>query len=162
MFRRFSFDKMFEGNKLVLICILITIHVVISTIVHALAGSYFTLSLSGLFWVIIYSTAPILPIAICQHLMKLNKISEKRYEFLTSIPPHFIFSCGLLVFYVFLMGLWQSTLFPVSVYLITITNYVVGYILVISGAAMIDAIQTAAVNRDLKKIRESQAHKKDN
>jgi len=159
MIKRYSFEKLFEGNKLVLFCIIYTISIVIATISSHVANAPFYLTLDGMVASFLYLSAPILPLSLCQHLFQLKYIDEKSYHFWVGIPVHFVVSSVLLMFIVFMLGILRQANFGIAAYLSILGNYAITYIIIMAGGIVIDLIQTANVNNNLKKIRRSEMGK---
>ena len=154
MRRRYSFENLFEGNKVVLMCILFTTNIIIETISNTIGGRATYLSVGSLVWLIVYVSAPILPIAIFQRLRNSNFIDDKNYLFWGAIPLHYIVSCGLTLLFTFVRSFFESL--PQSIYLVVFINYTIIYVIILISAVIIDITQTATANSNLRKIQEHQ------
>jgi hypothetical protein len=143
---------MFEGNLLVLYCVIFTVSLIVMTIASTIWGGRIYLSIEFLLWNFVFISAPLLPLGVFKHLWKSNRIHERDYIFWVSVPLHYLISCGLTALFVFIQGLFM----PLSqgVYFIALVNYTIMYAIILIGAAAIDLLQTSAANRNLKKIQE--------
>jgi len=152
MRKRYSFDRLFEGNMLVLFCVIFTVNVVIRIILAGLQGTAITLGVQSLIWSTVYISAPLLPLAIIQHLLRSGYMEERDYLLWISAPVHYLISAGLTVFYVFIQGLFMPL--PERMFIFALVNYTIMYIIIVTGAIIIDLLQTARVNKNLRKIQE--------
>jgi len=150
MRKRYSFESLFEGNKVVLMCVLFTVLIIIEAISNAITGNTSYLSIAMLTWGIISLLAPVLPIVLFQHLWKSDVISDKDYLLWCGIPIHYLISSGLTLFFMFLRGFFEPL--PQGVYLSTFLQYTVAYTIILVGAAVVDLMQTSAANKNLRKI----------
>ncbi|MCL2843454.1 MAG: hypothetical protein FWE28_08355 [Oscillospiraceae bacterium] len=150
MRKRYSFENLFEGNKVVLMCILFTVHIILETIFSTIAGRTTYLSMGMLIWSLVALVAPILPIALFQYLWKSDFISDKDYLFWGAIPSHYIISCGLTLLFTFIRSFFE--LLPQNFYLVAFINYTAIYLIILIGAVVVDLTQTANANDNLRKI----------
>jgi len=150
MRKRHSFDRLFEGNMLVLFCVIFTVIIIVEVILATIRGSTVHLSVQSLIWHVIFISAPLLPLAIFQYLWRSNYIGERDYLFWVSIPLHYLISCGITLLYLFI----RSFFVPLTqrIYLVVLINYSIMYIIILAGAVIIDLLQTAKANRNLRKI----------
>ncbi|MCL2285711.1 MAG: hypothetical protein FWC32_05025 [Firmicutes bacterium] len=153
MSKRYAFDRLFEGNKLVLMCVLFTVSIISAAISSTITGVQIYLSLRFVIVNLVFLSAPVIPLAAAQHLLNKKRISENSYYFWVGIPIHYFVSCGLLTFYLSLFHLFQPG--TIRAYVNTVINFSVGYAAIGLGAAAIDLIQTASANKHLRKIREN-------
>lgn len=153
MSRRYAFDRLFEGNKLVLMCVFFTISIISATITSAITGEQIYLNLRSVITNIVYLSVPVIPLAVAQHLLNKKRISEEKYCFWVGIPMHYFVSCGILVVFLSIHHMFRPVSF--RAYVESIIGYTFAYVVIILGAAVIDLIQTASANRQLKKIREN-------
>jgi len=156
MRKRYSFEGLFEDNKIVLMCVLFTVNIIIETISNTIGGRATYLSVEFLLWSILNLSAPIMPIWIFQFLWKSNVIKDKDYLFWASIPLHYLISIGLILLYTFLRSFFESWTHEISVYLMTFINFTMVYVIIILGAIMIDLFQTSTANKNLRMIQDSQ------
>ena len=152
--KRHSFHGLFEGNKVVLMCVLFTVNTVITAISSSLRGEIVNLTIEFVSWNLLYLTAPILPLVIFQRLWESRRIQEKDYLLWTGISLHFVISCGLILLYTFILSFFEPL--TQNIYVITVLNYIVGYAIIFCGAVIIDLLKTASLNRCLQKIQENQ------
>jgi len=157
--KRYFFDSLFEGNPLVLLCVLFTLNILTGAIFSAITGLQFTLSSRGIFVQLLYSSPPVIAIAVPAFFHKRKIIDESSYYFWTGIPMHYITSGLLLSVYVFFVRLIfppppEITAFQVHAQMIL--NFTIGYIFIVLGAIVICLIQIALANRALKQIQQSQ------
>ena len=134
--KRHSFHGLFEGNKVVLMCVLFAVNIVITAISGSLRGETADLSIEFVSWNFFYLTAPVLPLAIFQHLWESGRIKESDYLLWTGILLHFVISCGLILLYTFVRSFFEPL--PQNIYVITVLNYIVGYAVIFCGAVVID------------------------
>ena len=152
--KRHSLDRLFDGNKVVLTLFLFAIQIIIETTLRAIGGGdALTIDFWEALWIISFFGMPMLPLSVCQRLWKNNHISEETYIFWTGIPMHFLVSAALINITLFIGGLFVDY-FSVSDQIFTFLQYTIVYIAVILGAVVIAFVQTAKVNRSLKKIQE--------
>jgi len=151
MRKRYSFESMFDGNILVIFCVLFTVSMIFETIFSVIGGGTIHVSM---IWRTIWLSATLLPLALFQYLWKSHYIDERSYYFWVGIPMHYLISGGLLLLYLFIWGFFEH-LTP-NAYLITLANYTVGYMIVMGGAAVIHFMQTSRANKNLRKIQASQ------
>jgi len=104
-------------------------------------------------WILIYLTAPVLPLAIFQHLWEAKRIEEKDYLFWTGISLHFAISCALILLITFIHGFFEPL--PQGAYIVHVINYAVGYAVILLGAVVVELLQTANLNKNLRKIQAS-------
>ena len=149
MRKEYSFQRLFDGNVLVLACVLFTISMLVNTVASTIAGREHISTI----WDFIFLSAPIIPIAIFKHLWQSGVISKNEYLFWGSIPVFYLMSFGLTMLYTFLQGLF-SPMTPN--YFMTFINYTIMFAAVLFGAIIIDLVQTAKANDNLKKIHASQ------
>jgi len=150
MKKQYSFESLFGGNKIVLLCIIFTVHIIIETIFSTIGGRTTYLSMGFLVWSILLLSAPVLPLAVFQYLWKSNVISDKDYLLWGGIPLHYIISSGLIMLFTFIRSLFEPL--PQGSYLNALINYTVVYAIILIGAVVIDLAQTATANDNLKKI----------
>jgi len=155
MRKRRSYDRLFEGNIIVLYCVIFTVNIIVLTISSAIWGGIINLSVEFLIWNFVFISAPLLPLAIFKHLWRSNYIHERDYLLWISIPLHYLISCGLTLFFIFLQSIF--TPLPQGIYLAAIANYTIMYIIIVTGAAVIDLMQTSTANRNLRTIQASQS-----
>ena len=152
--KRYSIDRLFEGNKLVLMCVLFTANTMIQMILAEIIGIQFNLSSRAIIWQFVYVSAPVLPLAVFQHLWESGRIDENNYLLWTGISLHYVISCALTVLIVFIQSFFMPL--PQGVYFAMIATYTTGYIIVLTGAVVIDLIQTSKINQKLQIIQASQ------
>jgi len=156
MRKRYSFESLFEGNKIVLMCVLFTVSILIETISNTICGRTTHLSMEFLLWSFLNLSAPIIPIALFQFLWKSNYIRDKDYLFWACIPLHYLISIGLIMVFTFIRTFFEPWTHEFNVYLMTFINYTAVYIIIITGAIVIDLVQTSTANRNLSIIQASQ------
>ena len=154
--RRFSYERLFDGNILVLGCVLFTFFTVANVIVSAAAGNQVSMSSENIIWSLIYLSAPLLPMALVKYLWRTKVFTDKDYLFWMSIPLHFVVSLGLTYFYTFIQSIISSRPFSTGILLNIFIQFTIAYTMVNVGAVIIDLVQTALTNRELKKIQGSQ------
>lgn len=154
MSKRRSYDRLFEGNILVVYCVLFTANIIFLTILSTLQGGTIILSIELLMWHFTFLSAPLLPLTLFKYLWQSNYIDEKKYLFLIGIPIHYLLSAGLTILLLFVQGIFFGP-FPLRLHLINLLNYTVVYGLVIAGAMIIDFMQTSKANKNLRIIQES-------
>ena len=154
MRKRYSFDSLFRGNKLVLMCVIFTVAIIIETVSNSIMGRATNLNIGSLIWGLLSIAAPVLPLALFQYLEKSDIISDKYNSLWFGIPMHYIISSGLQLFFMYLRGFFEPL--PQGVYRGTLRQYTMVYIIILIGAAVIDLIQTATANKSLRKIQENQ------
>jgi len=155
MRKRYSFESLFEGNKIVLMCILFTVSIIIATITNTVGGRTTYITIKFLLWSVLNLSAPIMPITIFQHLWKSNFINDKDYLFLASVPLHYLISLGLILFYTFIRGFFEPWTHEINVYIMSFINYTAVYIIIVIGAIVIDLVQTSTANKNLRIIQAS-------
>jgi len=155
MRKRHSYDRLFEGNPLVLFCVLFTVSVTVSVIINAIFGATFVLRTEGIIISSVYLIAPILPLTVFHRLWKSSYIAERDYLLFINIPLHYLFSSVLTVLFTFLMGLFRLLPLTPAAYISALITFTGMYALVILGAIVIDLLQTAKANGNLKKIQAS-------
>lgn len=158
MKKRRPYDRLFEGNKLVLMCVLFTVNLFIETIAATILDVPMYMTLSAFAWRMTWLSAPVLPLTILQYLWEADYITEDRYLLWISIPVHFALSAGLLLLYVFIWGRFYPLLR--GAYIETLLTYGMGYAIIIIGAMVVDAIQVSTTNKNLKKIQASRTNSK--
>ena len=154
MRKRRSFDRLFEGNMLVVFCVLFTAAVILSAIINTIFGAEFTLSMRNIIVTAVFLSAPLLPLSICKHLLKANYITERDYLFWIGIPIHYFVSAGITMFYSLIWSIFEQI--PPIVFLTTLIEFTVMYAIVIGGAVVVDFCQTSTANKNLRKIQASQ------
>jgi len=154
MRKYYSFERFFEGNQLVRFCVLFTIAIAAEAVLSAIAGATIYLNIEYVIWTAVFLSAPILPLAVFQRLWKSNYISEKDYLFWLSIPLHYLVSCALILLFTFIQRFFLPL--PISIYLLRFVYYTAGYIVIMIGAIIIDLMQTASSNKNLRKIQARQ------
>jgi len=152
MRKRYSFYRLFEGNMLVLFCIFFTVTIIGDVIFAAVRGNAVNLSSLTLIWRVVLLSAPLVPFAILRHLWRSDYIDEKDYLFWGSVPMHYLISAGLLLLYLFIWGLFMPLSLSLRIVQNALVNYTIVYIITIAGAIVIDLLQIARANRNLKKI----------
>jgi len=150
MKNRYSFQRLFDGNPFVLMCVFYTINIKINAISRLIAGEVFYIDFSFFIWSFVFITTPILPIEIIKRLWKSKYINDRDYLFWADVPMYFVMTCGLALFYTFLQGLFEPL--PSNVYLNTIINFTSLFVIITIGAIVIDLVKTARDNKNLKKI----------
>jgi len=149
--RRLYFTaRLFGGNKMVLVCVLFTAIITIETISNSIAGRETILNIGILIWGFLSLVAVVLPISLVQYLYKSSIISEESILLRASIPFHYVISTVLQMFFIFLRSFFEP--FPSSIYLIAFTQYTVSYTIIIIGAVIVNLMQTARDNKNLRKI----------
>jgi len=156
MRKRYSFESLFEGNKIVLMCVLFTVTIIIETILNTVGGRTTYLSIRFLLWAFLNLSAPVMPIALFQYLWKSNFISDKDYLFWAGIPIHYLISLGLIIFYTSIRSFFEAWTHDINTYFMTFINYTAGYIIIMIGAVVIDLFQTSTANKNLRIIQASQ------
>jgi len=150
MKNRYSFQRLFDGNPIVLMCVFYTISIKINAVSRFAVGEVFYIDFSFFIWSMIFLTAPILPIEILKRLWKSDYINDRDYLFWAGIPMYFVMSCGLALFYTFLQSLFEPL--PPNAYFYTFINYTTLFVIITIGAIVIDLMLTARDNKNLKKI----------
>jgi len=150
MKNRYSFESLFESNKMVLLCVLFTINIIIETVSSAIWDRTTYLSIEFLIWNVVSLGAPILPLVVFQYLWKSNYINDKDYLLWAGIPTHYLISCGLILFSTFIRSLFEPLI--QRAYIVSFINYTLVYAIVLIGAIVIDLMQTATANGNLRKI----------
>jgi len=156
MRKRYSFDRLFEGNKFVLICVFFTVLVLFSAIGNAIAGVRIYLSIGFVVSNIFYVSAPVLIFAIFQYLWKSDYIAERDYLLWVGIPLHYLLSLGLILFFTFIHGLFEPL--AQGIYLFRFRDFTALYIIGTIGAIAIDFIRTAKDNKNLRKVQRNQSN----
>ena len=154
MRKRYSIDRLFEGNKLVLICVLFTVSTVIETVASGIQGRVTALSIPDLLWGLAFLGAPVLPLAVFQTLWKSNIMDENDYIFWVSLPLHFVISGGLILLLTFVFNIVNPVAY--RSYPATLAGFAIGYAIVMAGAVVVDLLQTAGANQALRKIQAQQ------
>ena len=158
MKKHYSFESLFEGNKIVLMCVLFTVIIIFTTVSNAVMGRETYLSIWILIWAILSLAAPVLPMSLFQYLWKSDIVSDKDYLLWFGIPSHYIISSGLQLLFMFIRGFFEPL--PQGIYLGVFIQYTVVYIITIIGAVAVDLMKTATANKNLRKIQESQGRPK--
>ena len=153
MKRTFSFDKMFEVNKLVLICVVFSVLIVFVAIGGAITGDVTNIDFEFVVWNLAYISAPILSISIIQYLWKLDYITDKGFLFWAAIPLHYLFSFGLILSLTFVRSFFVDL--PQGIYLFRFRDFTAIYVIIVIGGIVIDILHTATDNKNLRKIQAS-------
>jgi len=154
MRKRHSYDRLFEGNILVVFCVIFTVSIFVTVILNTVFGGTFSMSIQNLIWTVVFISAPLLPLALFTHLWKSNCIAENDYLFWIGIPAHYAVSSALTMLFVFIQSRLHSL--PLSTYLDALINYTVMYAIVVAGAVVVDLLQTGTANKNLRKIQARQ------
>ncbi|MCL1863826.1 MAG: hypothetical protein FWF78_09705 [Defluviitaleaceae bacterium] len=153
MMKRRPYDRLFEGNILVLYCVIFTANIIFITLLSSVRGVEFTLNIRILVWMFVFLSAPLLPLWVFKRLWQSDRIPENSYIFWISIPAHYVISSGLTLIFVFIQGIFEPL--PRIVYLYSLIQYTIMYAIVIVSAVIIDLMQTSKVNRNLQIIQKS-------
>jgi len=149
----FSFDKMFEVNKLVLICVVFSVLIVFVTIGGAITGNATNINFEFVVWNIAYISAPIVTISIIQYLWKLDYITDRGYLFWAAFLLHYLFSLGLILSLTFIRSFFVEL--PQGIYLYRFRDYTAIYAIVVIGGIVIDLFHTSRDNKNLRMIQAS-------
>ena len=149
MRRRYSFDRLFEGNLFTVFCVIFTIMIIQQAVVSVIVDATLDFAQSALSMAA-YTSVPLITMGVPRFLVNKNYISEKVFGFFNSILSHYITSCALLMGYVFILR--QLIDIPQNAYFETLIFFTFGYIAVTVGAIIICFFQTVAANKNLKKI----------
>jgi len=151
---RYSIDRLFEGNKLVLMCVLFTVNVLILMISAALVGESINLTSRAIIWQFVFLSCAVLPLTVFQHLWESGRIDESNYLLWTGVSLHYVISCALTLLVVFVQSFFVAL--NQGVYIVVIVNFSIGYFIIIAGAIAVDLIQTSRLNQKLRRIQASQ------
>jgi len=155
--RRFAFESLFEGNKLVIACVFFTIFVVINAIIQAILGVELNLNLAFVFASFIVITANLLPIWFFQKLEEKGWISLQSYYFWSGYPMHYFISTGLLTI---ALGIYHAfNPITITFFLSNLAFCTVVYVAFALGSAVFYQIQIIIANRNLRKIIKSRGEK---
>jgi len=152
--KRGAIDRLFEMNKIVVMCIFFTINTAINVVSGAIANETIYLSLGSMAWTFALISAPVLPFAILQRLWKSEFIGERDYLLWTSAFLHYVVSCGLILLFTFIRGLFEPL--PQGFYFTRIAEYTFVYIIISGFAIIADLMNTAKLNENLRKIQKSE------
>jgi len=156
----YGHEKLFMGNKLVLLCVLFTINTIIQAIMAAINGGYITFNLTFVISNIAIVGAPVLPLAILDFLLTQNYIDENSFWVRNAIYIHYPVSLGLLLSYFTVIEIFNSHPITFSIFIRIIVQYTVVYIYIVLSAMVIVAIQASNANKELKIIHASQKNNK--
>ena len=149
---------LFDSNMLVVFCVLFTISIITEAILNSIVGAAVYLRIEFVIWLSVFLSAPLLPLSVFKYLWKYNYIGEKDYLFWAGIPLQYLISCGLIMFYTFIQGFFEPQ--RQGIYLFRFTMYTIMFVVLTIGAIVIDLIQTATDNENLRKIHASQGDAK--
>jgi len=149
MKKRYSFESLFEGNLFVLASVFYTVNIFVTVVVNSIAGSMENVSAPSL-WDFIFLGAIILPLAI----WKSDYIRKKEYPFWLGITVFYLTALGLVVFVTFVQGFLGEL--SERIYFYAFTNFTTVFSIVLVGAIIVDFMQTATGNKNLKKIQANQ------
>ena len=154
MSKRRSYDHLFEGNFFTLYCVFFTLQTILVTVTTYLQG--YTVTLTPLFLLssFMFIGAPLLPLGVAKYLWQTGRISERTYLFWIGIPMHHSVSSVLLLLFVTLLNGFSRL--PLQVYVNIWLEYAVTYTIVILIAMVIDWLQTAKANQNLRLIQTHQ------
>jgi len=144
------FTRFFEGNKFVLMCVFFTAILTIETVSNSISGSETILNIGILIWGFLSLGAVVLPISLVQYLYKSDIISEENILLRAIFPFHYVASSVLQMFLIFLRSFFEPL--PQGIYLVALTQYTVSYVIIVIGAVIVNLIQTARDNKNLRKI----------
>jgi len=157
----YGHEKLFMGNKLVLLCILFTVNTVIQAVMVGINGVNITFNLAFVISNLVIVSAPILPIAVLDFLLSQNYIDENSFWVRNAIYIHYPISLGLLLSYFVAFALINSHYINISMIIRTAVEYTVVYIGIVLSAMAIVNIQTSNANKELKVIHASQKNNKE-
>lgn len=150
MNKRYSWDRFFEGNKFVLICVIFTLFVIAESVTNSIFDTVAYLNFEFVFWTIALLSAPVFTFSAFQRLWQSNYIAERDYLFWVSFPLHYLYSLVLIMLITFLHGFFEQL--PQGVYLTRFITFTFFYVLVTIGAIVLDLMQTEKDNKNLSKI----------
>ena len=101
-----------------------------------------------------YTSAPIPPFVVLQRLWKPDFIGEKDYLLWTGAFLHYVVSCGLILLFTFIRGLFEP--FPQGFYFTRIAEYTFVYVIICGFAIIADLMNTAKLNKNLRRIQKSE------
>lgn len=148
----YSSDKLFEGNKAVLFCVVFTVVIIFATIANAITGVTIYLSIEYVFSNIAQIGAPIVTASALQRLWKLKYFAERDYLLWVGLVLHYLISLGLILFFTFLHGMFREIPLPQGIYLFRLRDYTLLYAIIVVGAIVVDLMRTATDNKNLRKI----------
>jgi len=154
MSKRRSYDHLFEGNFFTLYCVFFTLQTISITVTTYLQGYTVTLTPHFLLSSFMFIGAPLLPLGVAKYLWKRGRISEHTYLFWIGIPMHYSVSSALLLLFISMLN--GFTRLPLQVYARIWLEYAVSYTIVILIAMVIDWLQTAKANQNLRLIQTHQ------
>ena len=152
----YGHEKLFMGNKLVLLCVLFTVNTVIQAVMVSINGGDIAFNLPFVISNLVIVSAPILPIAFIDFLLTQNYIDENSFWIRNAIYIHYPISLGLLLSYFVAFALINSNYITWSMLIRTTVEYTVIYISIVLSAMAIVNIQTSNANKELRVIHESQ------
>lgn len=153
--KRGFIDRLFDMNKLVVLCIFFTVNTIINVVsVTIVTNEPMYLSLGMMLWTFALLSAPILPFAVLQRLWKSEFIGEKDYLLWTGVVFHYVFTCALIVLFTFIRSRFEPL--PPSFYITRLGEATFLYILISLLATIVDFAQTTKLNKNLRKIQNAQ------
>ena len=155
MRKKYSHEKLFMGNKFILLCVLFTINITLQGFIIAINEGQVDFTLEFVISNFIIVSAPILPLAVLDFLLR-HYIDEEHFIAKIAIYIHYPISLGLLLLFTFFFNLINSVPSELSMLVRVAVNYTIVYIGIVAGAMLIAFMQTSTANKQLKSIHESQ------
>jgi hypothetical protein len=153
MKRKYTTLSVFDGNPLVVFCVFFTISILISLVINTILGGTVHFTAIGLINLAVLCATPIVTWTMFDYVPILKHLNDDTCSPWISIPVHFIFSSSVLMLFVFVRGLFLP--WPPNAYWDMFFSYMNGYVVIVSGAIVIDLYKTATANKNLKKIQAS-------
>jgi len=144
----------FEAHPLVLFCVFITVSIAITVVMTFLHGVEFILNIHWIIAMSIFCAAPVIAIVLLERIPPLQRFDDDACSLWISIPVHFVISVAIVLLGVFIWRFFEDM--PAIAFRNAVLTFLQGYSIIAIGAIIIDSRKTAAANKNLKKIRESQ------
>jgi len=150
MNKRYTLDKLFEGSLSTTFCVIFAIGIIVDSFMHSITGAEVYFGVEFVVWSAIFYSMPVLSIALFRYLWKLDFIDEKKYTLWIAMPMHYLLSLGLVLFATFVQGFFESI--SLGLYIFRFVIFTAMYIAIVIGAVVIDLVQTANDNSNLRRI----------
>ena len=143
----------FDMNPFIMFCIVFAIMIGITAIFGILSDGPFYISARQLAESAILCAVPIAVLVMFERVPFLKYFNDEDCSPWISVPVHYVISSVLLLLITFAIDRFQS---PISGYMDAIISYTQGYAIVVVLAVINETGKVSNVNKNLRKIQESQ------